>query len=180
MKNTFGVSAVMLCALLSACRPQTQVGSPASPTGRATVRNASGTTLGVLLLEPTSSGVHITGTLTGLSTGVHGIHLHGVGKCDPSDFSTAGAHFNPAAKHHGLENPAGPHAGDLQNITVNPNGEAVVDLTTARVALSATAPNGVFDADGTAVVIHVGPDDQRTDPAGNSGARIACGVVVRS
>jgi len=179
MKSRIGMSAVVFVVLVGACRPQTQVGSPVV-TGRATVRNAAGATLGVLLLEPTSGGVHITGTLTSLPAGVHGIHLHGVGKCDASDFSTAGSHFNPTAAHHGLENPAGPHAGDLPNITVNPNGEAVVDLTTPRVTLSAAAPTGIFDADGTAVVIHAGPDDQHTDPAGNSGARIACGVVVRS
>jgi Cu-Zn family superoxide dismutase len=180
MRTTFGIPVVIFTALLVACRPQTQVGSPATPTGRATVRNASGATLGVLLLEPTSNGVHITGTLSALPAGIHGIHLHGVGKCDASDFVTAGGHFNPAAAHHGLENPAGPHAGDLPNITVNPNGEAVVDLVTPRVILSATPPTGIFDSDGTAVVIHIGPDDQRTDPAGNSGARIACGVVERS
>jgi superoxide dismutase, Cu-Zn family len=179
MKSTFGVCAVMICVLL-ACRPQTQVGSPATPTGRATIRNASGATLGVLLLEPTSKGVHITGTLTGLPAGTHGIHLHTVGLCDPAAFSTAGGHFNPSSAHHGLENPAGPHAGDLPNITVNPNGVVAVDLTTPRVTLGATAPTGVFDSDGTAIVIHTGPDDQRTDPAGNSGARIACGVVERS
>jgi len=179
MKSRSGASVAVLLVLCVACRPQTQVGSPIT-TGRATVRNAAGATLGVLLFEPTSAGVHITGTLTSLPAGEHGIHLHGVGKCDASDFSTAGSHFNPGAAHHGLENPAGPHAGDLPNITVNPNGEVAVDLTTPRVMLGATPPTGIFDADGTAVVIHAGPDDQRTDPAGNSGARIACAVVARS
>ena len=180
MNSRIGASVVVLVLLCGACRPQTQVGSPTNPTGRATIRNAAGATLGVLLLEPTSSGVHITGTLTSLPAGPHGIHLHGVGKCDTTDFSTAGTHFNPSGAHHGLQNPAGPHAGDLPNITVNPNGEAVVDLTTSRVTLSATPPTGIFDADGTAVVIHAAQDDQHTDPAGNSGARIACGVVLRS
>jgi superoxide dismutase, Cu-Zn family len=180
MKITFVLSAMVSCAVLSSCRPQVQVGSGAMPTARATVRNAAGRTLGVLLLEPSATAVHVTGTLTGLPAGMHGIHLHAVGKCDPPDFATAGAHFNPAGKHHGLENPEGPHAGDLPNITVNPNGEAVVDLTTPRVSLMATPPNGIFDNDGTAVVIHASPDDQRTDPSGNSGARIACGVVERS
>src|SRR5438270_10504625 len=102
------IAVVALVALVSGCRPQTQVGSPVV-TGRATMRDAAGATLGVLLLEPTSGGVHISGTLTALPAGVHGIHLHGVGKCDASDFATAGGHFNPAAAHHGLENPAGPH-----------------------------------------------------------------------
>ena len=180
MNSRIGVSVVVSLVLFAACRPQTQVGSPSGATGRATIRNAAGATIGVLLLEPTSRGVHITGTLTSLPAGAHGIHLHGVGKCDATDFATAGSHFNPGGAHHGLENPAGPHAGDLPNITVSPDGQAVVDLTTPRVTLSATAPTGIFDADGTAVVIHVGQDDQRTDPAGNSGARIACGVVERS
>src|SRR5947208_2289082 len=96
MKSRIGASVAVLLVLCVACRPQTQVGSPIT-TGRATVRNAAGATLGVLLFEPTSAGVHITGTLTSLPAGEHGIHLHRVGKCEASDFSTAASHSNPGA-----------------------------------------------------------------------------------
>jgi Cu-Zn family superoxide dismutase len=87
--------------------------------------------------------------------------------------------LNPEAKHHGLENPEGPHAGDLPNVTAAADGQAVVDLVTPRVTLGSGGPNDLLDADGTALVIHASADDQKSDPAGNSGARIACGVVEK-
>jgi Cu-Zn family superoxide dismutase len=169
----------LLIGTLNACRPQVETGSP-SPAGRATLRNASGATIGVLVLTPSTTGIRITGGLAGLPAGMHGIHLHQVGKCDGSDFSTAGPHMNPSSLHHGLENPLGPHAGDLPNITANSSGVATVDLSTPRVTLDANSVGGLFDADGTAIVVHATMDDQKTDPAGNSGARIACGVIERS
>lgn len=172
------VAVIGFLVLVGACRPQVQAGSAPSA-GRATVRNSSGATVGVLLLENTASGVRIRGALISLPPGSHGIHVHTVGKCDPAEFSTAGGHLNPSAAHHGLENPAGPHAGDLPNITTAPSGEAVVDLTTPRVSLTATGTGALFDADGSAIVIHAAADDQRTDPGGNSGARIACAVIER-
>jgi Cu-Zn family superoxide dismutase len=95
-----------------------------------------------------------------------------VGQCEAPSFESAGAHLNPAARQHGLENPAGAHAGDLPNLTVSAAGEGRVDLTTARTMMTE-----LLDADGTAIVVHAAADDQRTDPSGNSGARIACGVV---
>jgi Cu-Zn family superoxide dismutase len=102
-----------------------------------------------------------------------------VGRCDAPDFATAGAHHNPAGRKHGLENPQGPHAGDLPNIVVNANEEAVVDLALVRPSSETSALAGLLDADGAAIVIHATADDQRTDPSGNSGARIACGVLAR-
>ena len=111
----------------------------------------------------------------------HGIHFHGVGKCDAgtTPFASAGPHFNPDAKQHGLENANGPHAGDMPSVTVEANGSANVTLTTSRVTLG-EGPRSLLDADGSAIVLHAAPDDQRTDPSGNSGARIACGVITRS
>jgi Cu-Zn family superoxide dismutase len=150
------------------------------PAATAAMRSASGTLLGTLAFAPTSSGVRISGTLTGLPPGTHGIHFHQVVRCDPPDFTSAGSHFNPAGAQHGLENPQGPHAGDLPNITADAAGRASVDLRSPRVTLDSTPPHGLFDADGTALVIHAAADDQRTDPSGNSGARIACGVITRS
>src|SRR5262245_9948653 len=100
----------------------------APPDARATMRDASGASLGVLLLQQTSDGVRITGTLSPIPPGIHGIHFHTVGQCDPADFSKAGAHLNPTAAQHGLDNPAGPHAGDLLNISATVDRQAVVKL----------------------------------------------------
>ncbi len=162
--------------LLAACHRQVEIGTSAV-TASATVRNASGATLGELTFTQTPTGVRISGALTPLPPGVHGIHLHQVGKCEPPAFTSAGGHLNPAMKQHGLQNPAGPHAGDMPDLTVDASGRATVDITTNRVTLE---PNGpLFDADGTAIVVHAAADDQKTDPAGNAGARIACGVLTR-
>jgi superoxide dismutase, Cu-Zn family len=147
----------------------------------AEMRSASGVRYGTLTLEPTAAGVvRISGALTGLAPGAHGIHFHQVGQCDGAAFATAGAHVNPTGAQHGLENPRGPHAGDLPNVFANSAGQMVVDIASPRVPLSSDGPTGVFDADGTALVIHANRDDQRTDPAGNAGERIACGVITRS
>lgn len=125
--------------------------------------------------------VHVSLRLQGLPPGVHGIHFHAAGNCDSSPtptFGSAGGHFNPMARRHGLNNPSGPHAGDAPNFTVGPNGIGTVDFITERVTLS-EGPLGLFDADGSSLVVHAGADDQLSDPAGNSGARIACGVVKK-
>jgi Cu-Zn family superoxide dismutase len=116
----------------------------------------------------------------GATPGQHGIHLHTVGKCDAAGaFATAGGHFNPAARKHGLFSPDGPHAGDLEAVTVDAFGHSTFVATSTRVTLS-PGPNSLLDEDGSAMVLHALPDDQRTDPSGNSGTRIACGVVVKS
>lgn len=153
-------------------------GSDTAGPASAAIRNASGAQLGVLRLESVAGGVRLTGQLTGLTAGAHGIHFHAVGRCDAPGFTSAGDHFNPRNTRHGLVNPEGPHAGDMPAIAADANGRATVDHTTSLVSLDSGA-NGVFDADGTAVVVHAASDDQRTDPSGNSGARIACGIVER-
>jgi len=168
----------LLASAAVACKPKVQTGSP-MPSGSATLRNAQGTVVGTLNLTQSATGVRFTGALNGLAAGTHGIHLHAVGRCDAPDFASAGGHYNPAAAHHGLENPAGPHAGDFPNIVVGANGSVTVDLTNPRVTLDANPAGGLFDTDGTAVVVHAGQDDQKNDPSGNSGARIACGVIQR-
>jgi Cu-Zn family superoxide dismutase len=144
--------------------------SPADAT--ATVHAANGDSLGELSFYSTSSGVRVSGELHGLSAGQHGIHLHAVGLCEGPAFTTAGGHINPASAHHGLSNPQGPHAGDMPNISAGSNGEADVDITTTRVTLAQ-----LKDADGSSIVVHAAADDQMSDPAGNSGARVACGVI---
>lgn len=109
--------------------------------------------------------------------GSHGIHIHTVGKCDPPDFASAGGHYNPDGKKHGLDNPEGPRAGDLPLLVVAQDGTGTLETTTN---LLTNRPKGKepFDADGAALVVHASADDQKTDPTGNSGARIACGVIV--
>ena len=140
-----------------------------------------GAELGSVTLTQRTAGVVITGELTGLKPGLHGIHFHETGNCDASTkFESAGKHFNPTDHKHGLDSPDGPHAGDLPNITAATDGTASIDLTTDRLSLKEGDPAYVFDADGTALVIHADVDDNVTDPSGNSGDRIACAVIEAS
>ena len=113
-----------------------------------------------------------------LSAGTHGIHFHQIAKCEggATAFSTAGGHFNPLNKQHGLQNPGGPHAGDAPNIVIPSSGVSKVSFSTDRVSLT-PGPTSLFDADGSSIVVHAGADDQVSQPAGNSGGRIACGVI---
>jgi Cu-Zn family superoxide dismutase len=143
----------------------------------APLRNAEGQVLGMAIFTQEAQGVRISVTVKGLSPGEHGIHIHSVGKCEPPDFLSAGPHFNPTNKKHGLTNPEGPHAGDLPNLVVSEDGSAVYEHITDRVTLT-PGELSLFDEDGSSLVIHAGPDDQMTDPAGNSGARVLCGVIT--
>lgn len=148
----------------------------------AELRDAQGQMVGnATLLGSGAGGVKVQVSLNGFTSaaaGEHGIHIHAVGKCEAPGFTTAGGHFNPATKKHGLNSPEGYHAGDMPNLIMNANGSATYETTVSDITLDAGAANSIFDADGSAVVIHAGPDDMVTDPAGNSGARIACGVLT--
>lgn len=173
MRSLYAMVVLVVAGFLMASVPVWAVGERAA----APLRDAEGKTLGVALFVQEAQGVRISVTVKGLSPGEHGIHIHAVGKCEPPDFLSAGPHFNPANKQHGLNNPEGPHAGDLPNIVVGEDGSAVYEYVTDRVALT-PGGNSLFDEDGSALVIHAGPDDQMTDPAGNSGARVLCGVIT--
>jgi Cu-Zn family superoxide dismutase len=140
------------------------------------VRDAEGTLVTELTLSDAGNGVLITGTVTGISPGAHAIHLHEVGECTPP-FESAGGHYNPAGHDHGILNPDGHHAGDLPNIVMPEEGDGSIQIIAAGVTLASGADNSLRGGDGTAIVIHAGPDDYRTDPAGESGDRIACGVI---
>jgi Cu-Zn family superoxide dismutase len=155
-------------ASLSACAPAVE------PTGGSPVPviNSSGQQIGTVRAWQTAGGVSFHIAASGLPHGLHGIHVHSVGRCDPPDFESAGPHWNPAGKQHGLNNPAGPHAGDLPNVEVAANG-----VLGATVTLPGASMPSLLDADGAALVIHADADDYMTDPSGNSGARIACAVI---
>lgn len=147
-------------------------------TATANMMDLEGKSLGTLELTTVDGHVHISGALTGLPGGDHGIHIHETGDCDAAGkFESAGGHFNPTDNQHGMENPEGAHAGDLPNIAATAEGGgALVDITAESVTLG-EGDNSLFDADGSAIVVHADPDDYRSDPAGNSGDRIACGVI---
>ena len=140
--------------------------------------NSSGQSIGTVRAWQTTGGVTFRIAGSGLPHGVHGLHVHAVGRCDPPDFTSAGAHWNPASRKHGMSNPDGPHAGDLPNVTVAANGALGETVTLTGASLTATGAGALLDADGAALVLHAAADDYVTDPSGNSGARIACAVIT--
>lgn len=147
-----------------------------APTAKAIVKGADGKDHGTIALMQTKAGVILTTDLTGLPAGSHGFHFHAVGKCEPP-FDSAGPHYNPTNAKHGFTAEGGPHIGDIVNLTASASGEAKQELLNPFVSLDRQSGNTLFDEDGTAVVIHANPDDYATDPSGESGGRIACGVV---
>jgi superoxide dismutase, Cu-Zn family len=145
-------------------------------TASAVLKDASGKDVGKATLTVAPSGVLVNLDLAAVPAGEHAFHIHAVGKCEPPDFKSAGPHFNPDETKHGLLNPEGPHAGDMPNLHVPADGKLQVEILDPAVTLSAEA--ALLDADGAALVIHAAADDYKTDPAGNAGDRIACGVIM--
>lgn len=168
-----------VCLLLAACAPEDVLVEQGRLQARAELMTSTGDAIGSALLTETGEGVNIRVNISDFDEwgqGLHGFHIHEIGACDRPGFETAGAHFNPFGRRHGLETPQGPHAGDLPNMEVI-GGEANAVIRAPLVTLREGPPNSLFRGNGTALIIHEGVDDHVSDPSGNAGARVACGVV---
>ena len=150
--------------------------SVASPSAITTLTRSDGAPAGSATLEETPNGLSVTIAAIGLPPGVHGAHLHAIGKCDGPKFESAGPHWNPTSRKHGRDNPEGLHLGDLSNIGIGADGSGHSTFTIGTASLT-VGPDALLDTDGASLVIHAKPDDYKTDPSGNSGDRIACGVI---
>ena len=173
---------VLLTALLLASVSST-LAAPAADAGQppavvvTTLKDRQGKSVGTVTVTETPHGLLLRGTVEGLAPGPHAIHFHETGKCEPP-FTSAGGHLNPSQKTHGVLSPGGPHGGDLPNLVVPASGK--LDFETFAPGLSLSSGSGaVLDADGTAVVVHAKADDHASQPAGDSGDRVACGVLSR-
>lgn len=174
--RTLSVFSTLVCSLV--LMPLANAAGPKA--AHADIVNAQGAKIGTAKISSSAGGVKITVKVSSLTPGDHGIHIHNVGKCDGPDFKTAGGHFNPTGTHHGIHNAQDPkpHLGDLANLTVDPSGMGKATFTVNGVTLGDGA-NSLFHDGGTSIVIHAKADDLMSDPSGNSGDRVACGVIVK-
>jgi Cu-Zn family superoxide dismutase len=168
-RNRYWLAASIIAALA--------LSSPAvaADKAQATLKDADGKEVGHATLFGTTGGVLISLDLTAVPAGDRAFHIHAVGKCEPPKFESAGPHFNPEEHQHGVMNPKGPHAGDMPNLHVPESGTLQIEVLNSTVALTETS---LLDDDGSAIVIHAAADDYKSDPAGNAGDRIACGVIT--
>lgn len=162
-------------ALVGACSTVSEI--PTTRVASANLKLANGLPAGTAQLVSNGQEVTLTAALAGLSPGEHAIHLHTTGLCEAPAFTSAGGHLNPQGKQHGMDNPAGSHLGDLPNLAVGGSGAGTITVKLDGRPDDVMAE--LFDSDGTAVVVHAGPDDYKTDPSGNAGGRVACGILNR-
>jgi superoxide dismutase, Cu-Zn family len=167
------ISAIVAMILVTGCSMATS-----GLRGHTELKDKDGRVIGTALLQERSGGVLVRVEAKGLTPGLHAVHVHSVGKCEGPAFASAGGHFNPTGKKHGLRSPEGAHAGDLPNMLIEKDGAGRFETMTDSFTLSA-GPLTLFDNDGSALVIHAAGDDEVTDPTGNSGDRVACGVIVQ-
>ena len=174
-------AALLAACTLAACGGQARgpEGRPLDdPTATASLVDSTGANVGLVTFTSSNGTAQLAVSVTGLTPGRHGMHIHENGSCTPPDFQSAGGHFNPGAKQHGLQNPQGPHAGDLPNLLVEQDGSADTTLTVSA-GLLAEGTTSMLGPEQRSVVIHADPDDEKTDPSGNSGGRVVCGVIER-
>ena len=171
-----GTVVIVLSLWLAGCSSMQPLGDT---TATADLRTASGQSVGTAHLAQVGTVVRVLLEAKGIQPGLHAVHIHAVGKCDPPDFTSAGPHFNPTNKQHGALNPQGSHAGDLPNLNVAADSTGRLETATQQISLG-TGATSVWDSDGSALVVHAAPDDFKTDPTGNAGARIACGVITKA
>jgi superoxide dismutase, Cu-Zn family len=170
MRPAVTISGAVLGATLLAAGPAV------AQSANAVLVNPDGEQIGNVALEQLERGVRIYAQADGVPQGIHAFHIHETGQCDTPDFQSAGGHFNPTDEQHGWDNAQGHHAGDFPNVHVHDDGRLAVEYFTDSVTLG-DGETSVFDADGSAIVMHEGADDYVTDPAGDAGSRIACGVI---
>lgn len=176
MAKTAIVALALSTATLGACSTVSQL--PTERLGSANLSYANGVPAGTVQLLSNGQQLSLAVAVTGVKAGPHGIHLHTTGACAAPDFKSAGGHLNPTARQHGALNPAGSHLGDLPNLNVGSNRSVAITIDLAGDP--ATILSSIFDDDGTAIIIHEGEDDYRSDPAGNAGSRLICGVLKRA
>jgi superoxide dismutase, Cu-Zn family len=174
-----GALALGIAACATAPRPVEPEAASAGPvTAAAELRDAAGRSRARATATQIGDSIRLRVEAAGMAPGAYGAHIHATGRCDPPGFASAGAHWNPGGRQHGKDNPQGMHKGDLPNLLVGADGGGSFEITLPGAWISGGAGAALLDADGAAVVIHAMPDDYRTDPSGNSGARIACGVFA--
>ncbi|MEH3048519.1 superoxide dismutase family protein [Sphingomonas adhaesiva] len=166
-----GVAALSLAACNDEGKMATGAPVAGAPSATASLMTATGAAVGRATATEVAGGVRFTIDASGMPPGTHGAHVHMVGRCDAPDFASAGGHWNPTAMKHGTMNPQGPHQGDLPNLVIGNDGRGTIAATIPGATMA-----GLMDADGAAMVVHAQADDLKTDPSGNSGGRIACGV----